>query len=544
LPPLAADPGAGGGLPTVRTTASFDLRPPERSFWREVLAGGFGGPNALKRLRDRQDQVWHGNVIGSLLSQAGGGALGSPLGEVRPTHHGQGLAGVLTDELLNGRPETKPLGMDEVAGFLMQVPDGQRLLGDEAFMGKLKFWVDHWNQRAAQAQALALKGLELEKEHSQNLYASAKDRVGDAAIGPLALNQMARYGYAPEGAPLLSQREAWSQAGGILNMGQEQWSPNLAGGPPPSKPATSARDQLYPGEQGRGGVGHGVIMPGAASREAYTIERTAGAKARAAGMEASANQAAQTQGHIDRRMADQRIPQAKWVTTTDPETGNQRETWTGSAEGVGLGRKPEDVGDLKAQVAKKALAAAAAGQDLGAALNPAEKALWESLGRPATADEWLRILLGVAAAQTNSGQGGGQSASPGGRIMQSTGLAPSAPKAGPVDGQTAINPQTGDRVIYKNGKFAPLGQTSSAPTQPSMLKDLGPTAAHAEPMPTRDAQPFTSSLGVALPPQAVFNEIRRLRAQGVPGQVIWKMIRNNPAVENPDQYRRAIWEQR
>lgn len=428
LPPLAADPGAGGGLPTVRTTASFDLRPPERSFWREVMAGGFGGPMALQRLRDRQDQAWHGNVIGSLLSLAGAGALGSPQGGDRPTHHGQGLAGVLTEQLLGGRPETKPLGMDEVSGFLMQVPEGQRLLGDEAFMGKLKFWVDHWNQRAAQAQALALKGLEMEKEHSQNLYASAKDRVGDAVIGGGALNQMARYGYIPEGAPILSQAEAWSQ-GGLLNMGQDQWTPNLASGPPPSRPASTARDQLYPGEQGRGGMGGGVMMPGAASREAYTIERTAGAKARAAGMEASANQAAQTRGHIDRRMADQRIPQAKWVTTTDPETGNQREAWTGGAEGVGLGRKPEDVGDLKAQVAKKALAAAAAGQDLSQALNPAEKALWESLGKPSTADEWLKLFLGGAAAQanpapTNPSQGGVQPTSPGARFLQGLGLLP------------------------------------------------------------------------------------------------------------------------
>lgn len=435
LPPMAADPGAGGGgLPTVRTTASFDLRPPQ------VDMGGYGarmalfGPAAAERWKQGQNDAWHGNVIGSLLSQAKAGALGSPQGGVRPTHNGQGMAGVLTEQLLAGRPETKPLGMDEVAGFLMQLPEGQRLLGDEGFMGKLKFWVDHWNQRAAQAQALAMKGLDMEKEHSQNLYASAKDRVGDAAIGAGALNQMARYGYIPEGAPMLSQREAWSQGqggGGLLNMGQGQWSPNLAGGPPPSKSASTARDQLYPGEQGRGGVGGGVMMPGAASREAYTIERTAGAKARAAGMEASANQAAQTQGHIARRMADQNIPQAKWVTTTDPESGNQREAWTGSAEGVGLGRKPEDVGDLKAQVAKKALAASAAGQDLSQALNPAEKALWESLGKPSTAEEWLKLFLGGAAAQANAGQGGGKPASPGAKFMQGAGLAPSTPQASP-----------------------------------------------------------------------------------------------------------------
>jgi hypothetical protein len=244
-------------------------------------------------------------------------------------------------------------------------------------------------------------------------------------------------------------------------------------------------------------------MPGKAAQEVYTLDATAPAKARTKGMEENASQAAQTGGHIARRLADQRlpagawetytdpqtgaeqkvwtggaasvdlgnkrladqnVPHGKWVVTTDPTTGMQQEVWSGGATGVGLGRKPEDVGDLKATVAKKALNAAAQGQALDKVLNPAEKALWESAVKTSTADEFLK-LLGLSA--TAGGLGApapGPAPSPGARLLTGTGLTPSAPapapagqtqpgQAGPQEGQTATNSQTGERMIFKRGKW-------------------------------------------------------------------------------------------
>lgn len=522
-PPQPAGPApapAATGLLGAGAGREFNLQRQDPSIWKSMLVGALGGPHAVEALWNKASQEQQGNVLAALNAKMSGQTL-------QPVEGKEGLVRALTSELLDGRPTSKPLKMDEVVGFLTsgQVPGGARLLGDEKFMGKLKFWAETWNHAAAQEQALMLKGHEDRQAFGVKAAQSLGGRVAPSQVPAALAADMAYAGEFPEGMPLVPYDQAVGRFGqgrqtpgatGLLAMAG---APAGAGGMPASRPAETARDKLYPGQERPGAqVGSASAgglptlpnpasygMPGKAAQEVYTLDTTAPAKARTRGMEENASQAAQTGGHIARRMADQQIPagawetytdpqtgaeqkvwsgsagrvdlgnkrvadqnvpHGKWVVTTNPDTGMQQEVWSGGATGVGLGRKPEDVGDLKATVAKKALNAAAQGQALDKVFNPAEKALWESAVKTSTADEFLKLLgLSTAAGGMPGPAAGAPSqASPGARLMQGTGLTPSAPvpapvgqtqpgQAGPQEGQTASNSQTGERMIFKRGKW-------------------------------------------------------------------------------------------
>jgi hypothetical protein len=366
-------------------------------------------------------------------------------------------------------------------------------LGDEKFMGKLKFWAEAWNHAAAQEQQLMLKAHEDRQAFGVKAAQSLGGRVAPSAVPAALAADMAYAGEFPEGMPLVPYDQAVGRFGqgrqtpgatGLLAMAG---APAGAGGMPSSRPAETARDKLYPGQERPGAQSGGsgppslpnpasYGMPGKAAQEVYTLDATAPAKARTRGMEESASQAAQTGGHIARRLADQRIPtgtyvdyvdpltydkskrwsggatdvpmgnervaaqnvpEPGWKTTHDATTGNSQAVWSGGATGVGLGRKPEDVGDLKATVAKKALNAAAQGQALDKVLNPAEKALWESAVKTSTADEFLKLLGLSTAAGAAPGPAAG-APSPGARLLSGTGLTPSPSPPAPTHPQ-ALN---------------------------------------------------------------------------------------------------------
>lgn len=412
LPPMAGQMAAPVAAPGLAGRAQeFDLRPQEPGWLRTIGAAVLGGPRAVDSLYDKADQARQGNVLGALNAKISGRTL-------QPVEGKDGFVKALVRENVEGRDPTKPLGLDQIVGWISaEVPGGAKLLGDENFMGKMKFFVDHYNHAAAQEQALMLKAHEDRQAFGKSAAQSMAGRVAPSQVPAALAADMAYAGEFPEGMPLMG----YDQAVGRFGQGrQAPGGPGLLGleGAPPtepqpaapsSRPAQTARDRLYPGQEGPGGQAGNpgpprlpsparYTMPGKAAQEAYTLETTAPAKARAKGLEEAAGQAAQTSGHIARRLADQRIPAGTYETQIDSQTGDRRKIWTGGAASVDLGRNPEDVGDLKAAVAKKALAAAAQGQSLEKALNPAEKALWESTVKNNSADEFLKLLgLGAVA---------------------------------------------------------------------------------------------------------------------------------------------------
>jgi len=224
------------------------------------------------------------------------------------------MAGILTRELLDGRPQGKPLHMNEVAG-LLNAMGRPELLGDKAFMDKLQVWTSAWNRAAEQHN-------QRQARIAGNLYQSGKDLGAE---------------YPPEQVALMN-KFGWK-------VRQGPGAPGMLG--------QAASQPKSPGVRGRVFAGH---YPSPDQRAAAT---------------ARATQTEATRGHIARRRADQAIPPGQYRIQTDPASGRQRLVWTGGANQVDLGRKPYSQGDIRAQVMTKALLSGVN------SLTPEEKQIWE-----------------------------------------------------------------------------------------------------------------------------------------------------------------------
>lgn len=283
--PLAQLPG--GGQAEVGNDKVWNLKQPEIDSGSYAYWAGRLGPRGAENWKNEKLAGWKSEV-----------------------------AAFMSDQLLNGRPQNKPLTMDEVSGLLNQV--APTLASDRDFMGRVGLWAKMWND-----EAMALR--DAEAKRAGNMYASGKD-LG-AIYSPEQRALMNRHGYLVRGpqTPLAA-------------------SPGILDSQPTSQPAGSPKRDLFAG-----------YFPSPGHRKAEEIQVTAQPEAWKSGLMARARQDEQTRGHAARRKFDQENPSSTWVTKTNPQTGMQERVWTGGQGEVDLGRKPESAGDMFAKVLDKYL---------------------------------------------------------------------------------------------------------------------------------------------------------------------------------------------
>ena len=323
------------------------IRPPQTSpFWHGYRTTVWG-PAAAEAERQRQRDPWREQAITTL-----------------------------SRELLEGRPTYKPITAEELRGAVSTfAPD---LLSDQQGMAKLNTWIGMWNKEAMAAIQSRQKAFEDERTTAGNLYSSGKE-LG-AALTDRQRVLLGRHGYAsldPQSG------QAYAPGAGLV-----------PGGAPLPSPVTTmkrtGKEQVFAG-----------YLPSPGQQEAEKIRATTPAEAARTTATALAQQNAQTQGHRDRRLVDQQTPAGSWVDFTDPDTGRKFKVWSGGAAKVDQGRAPLDMGDLRAQVIRKAMEAAQKDGDPMAGLNQTERELYENTLKTMSAGDFMQILNTL-----NLGQGG------------------------------------------------------------------------------------------------------------------------------------------
>lgn len=347
----ATPTAAPAQLPTASTVqpSTGVMSPPQGSpFWHGYRTAVWG-PAAAEMERQRQRDPWRAQAVNTL-----------------------------NRELLEGRPETKPISAEELRGAVANF--APELQSDPQGMSRLAAWVGMWNKEALEAMQARQKAYEDERTVAGNLYSSGKE-LG-AALTDRQRVLLGRHGYASLDP---SSGMAYAPGAGLVP----------GGAPLPSPVTTMRRD-------GKGQVFSGYL-PGPGQREAEKIRVTLPAEVDKTLATAQAQQKAQTQGYRDRRLVDQQTPPGAWVDYSDPTTGNKLKVWSGGAAKVEQGRAPDKLGDLRTQVVKKAMEAANQGHDPMSVLNQPERDLYENTMKTMSAADFLQVLGSL---RQPKGQGG------------------------------------------------------------------------------------------------------------------------------------------
>lgn len=319
-------------MPMAQAAARQPISQPEMSPFWHGYRNSVWGPGAAELHRQRQLSPWRQKVITTL---------------------GQ--------ELLEGRPQDKPITSAELIGVLTEI--APQMLTDARGMKQLNAWASMWNKEVGARVATRRQTFEDERTAAGNLYKSGSDLGAAFAPGQRAL--MGRHGYAT-----MTPGAGMATAPGIgLIPGPAPMGQAMPGGQgvPATQPKRGGKQTLFSG-----------FLPGPGQREAQKIVATTPAETARTLATGMASQRAQLAGHQATRLFDQKNPAGGYYTHTDPATGIKTKKWSGSAPQVDLGRSPESVGDIRAQVVQKALTAAASGQDPNAALNETERQVFDN----------------------------------------------------------------------------------------------------------------------------------------------------------------------
>jgi len=333
LPRLTPAAPAPGPAPTINP------------FGRGVAMAMYG-PDAADRMLEREQAPWRGQVAAYLVDQLFGGGRNHPIS---------------TREIYSGVAAMAP-----------------QLLGHKGFMKQLlAVGAEHNSSLAVRDKNLLASLLEfggdVPQEVAQGLYA----RTGYRLPGLAPAQAAAGLGLAPT--------PAVTRPGTMLVPPKGRVQPQAAAGlglaptSPVTRPVSDARQQLFGGLAPSAGAT--LRLPSKTERET--------ARARAI---ARAQQQEQTVGFRRRRGIGQKMPPGKYVTTTDPRTGRKKEVWTGGRSSIDLGRAPYSVGDLRAQVLRKAREAVAAGKRPDEVLNSVEMEIYRNTTQAMTGWDLLKIL--------------------------------------------------------------------------------------------------------------------------------------------------------
>lgn len=347
----ASPTAAPAQLPTASPAppSPGSMSPPQVSpFWHGYRTAVWG-PAAAEAERQRQRDPWRTQALNTL-----------------------------SRELLEGRPETKPITAQELRGAVATF--APELQSDPQGMSRLATWIGMWNKEALEAVQARQKAYEDERTVAGNLYNSGKEM--GAALTDRQRVLLGRHGYASldPGSGM-----AYAPGAGLV-----------PGGAPLPSPVTTVR------RDGKGQLFTGYL-PGPGQREAEKIRAALPAEVDKTMATAQAQQQAQTQGYRERRLVDQQTPPGAWVDYSDPTTGDKLKVWSGGAAKVDQGRAPQNLGELRAQVVRKALDAAQNGGDPLAGLNQAERDLYDNTMKTMSAADFLQVLGSL---RQPKGQGG------------------------------------------------------------------------------------------------------------------------------------------
>lgn len=351
LPAMAAGPAGTNMQPGA---AIEPMAAPEVNPFGRGMAMAMFGPRAANELRQDQTAPWQGQVAGHLIDQLFGGGRNTP---------------ITAREIYAGVGELAP-----------------QLMGRKDFMERLLAIGAEHNSRLT--------------ARDKNLLSSLMQWGGQVPTGT-AQGLYDRTGYALPGV-----------LGAAGSTGLAAPATGLAGGTPAgptglaapaTKPAGGSRDKMFPGQGTAGGLaapsasGGSLVIPSKTQREL--------AKARA---QARAQQEEQTTGHRNRRRVDQTMPAGTYIDYIDPDTGEKKKVWSFGRGDVDAGRAPYSVGDIKAQVMRKAGEAAKQGKKPEEVLNSVEMDIYKS-----TLQEMMDLPKFLAQlGMMSAGQGGGAATTP------------------------------------------------------------------------------------------------------------------------------------
>ena len=226
-PALAPPTQPGGGL----------IQPPEDSpFWHGYRSTVWG-PAAAEMQRQREMAPWRQAVITKL-----------------------------SRELLEGRPQDRPISVAELRGALHEI--APQMLNDDYGMKQLGTWIGMWNKEAAAVAKARSENWDRQAGVAKNLFDSGKD-LG-AGLTQQQRQFLGRFGYASR-----------DQAGlaSAPGAGMVPWQEPIT--PPVTTLKRGGKERVFAG-----------YIPGAAQRESEKIRVTTPAEATRAGAITKAQQKA------------------------------------------------------------------------------------------------------------------------------------------------------------------------------------------------------------------------------------------------------------